>query len=105
MYDTPKLDRSAFYFSLLQLLRIFIVIIKQTTTDLSRVIQDYSEGLDRVQGWNPTLQFAEEAPIIQKNWDIVLKRQKDSETLILGLINQKIEEIESLRDGVRRKIS
>lgn len=105
MYDDTKLQRSAFYFSLLQLLRIFSVLINQTTADMESLAREHLKKLDDVRiGWGvyvgTTWEFAKEAPVIQQNWDAVLALQRQAGSSLVDRISRKVDEIESLRDGV-----
>lgn len=90
MYDDAELRRSRFYFSLLQLLRIF-------STSISRSMRDLDEL---------ACQFMEAEPVgcrrdIRRDWDIILARHKRSGDQLLERIGQYTEDVKSLRDGVR----
>jgi hypothetical protein len=102
MYDDNKLHRSEFYFSLLQLLRIFSGLINQSMADLKSLAAKSNViigGLrSRRSGHFPELAGA--AVALENNWDMLVARQAGFGGALLGRIERRLEEIESLRDGV-----
>jgi hypothetical protein len=93
MYDDVTLKRSEFYFELLQLLRIFSEWISASVSDLEALATDTSQNF-RYWGGEPATK------VVRRNWDIVLELQRKPANELLGCIQRKTAEIESLRDGV-----
>jgi len=96
MFD-DSFARSALYFSILQLLRIFMEWIHATRHD----IEEFVAGLDT----RATIEFeSEEEPVTSKylsdNGEIILSHYGEVEKRLLQRINDKTEEVKSLRDGV-----
>lgn len=109
MYDNEQLERSRFYFTLLQLLRIFsewiandmasskLAFEKHNAVTLSDMIffglwNDYIETSDIVNAIN----------IIKRNWHVVLALHEKEGQALLDRIARDIQTVESLRDGVSR---
>ncbi|KAI6093096.1 hypothetical protein F4821DRAFT_253073 [Hypoxylon rubiginosum] len=107
MYDNEQLERSRFYFTLLQLLRIFsewiandmasskLAFEKHNAVTLSDMIffglwNDYIETSDIVNAIN----------IIKRNWHVVLALHEKEGQALLDRIARDIQTVESLRDGL-----
>ncbi|KAI1318210.1 hypothetical protein F5Y16DRAFT_392142 [Xylariaceae sp. FL0255] len=93
MYDNNKLERSELYFGLLHLFRIFSSYINDSMTDFKRMVAMSRDAIHH----SPSKDAQE---IMRKNWDAVADRQKRLGEELLGRINNRIAEIESLRDGL-----
>ncbi|KAK4194015.1 hypothetical protein QBC40DRAFT_155260, partial [Triangularia verruculosa] len=98
MYDNDQLSRSEFYFSLLQLLRQFKVSIDESLSDVAKLIAESTEHL-KIRADILTVS-SREVSIIKENWEIVLKKARKEGTQFIDRITNKIEEVESLRDGL-----
>ncbi|KAK3381920.1 hypothetical protein B0H63DRAFT_476879 [Podospora didyma] len=106
MYDTLDLERSDFYFGILQILRIFWESINETTThleELARIANVSEEGMiewvDFVDEDNASYRAAVEETL-RFNWAKVLTLQRNAADLFLARISAKTEDIKSLRDGL-----
>ena len=103
MYDDASLRRSEYYFTVLQLLRIFSEWIRQTLDDMDDMIRQFD---DEMVPWlvarpdDHTTSMSVKVSI--SNWANVSALQKRIGQDLLERIEKKKEEIKSLRDGVRR---
>ena len=94
MFD-DSFERSALYFSVLQLLRIFTEWIHGTGRDLELCATETSESNLLNNAFEP-----EELEQISKNWKIITSHYSEVERRLLLRIGEKTEEVKSLRDGV-----
>lgn len=96
MYDDDKLNTSETYFTVLQLLRVFGEWVLEPKEDIRKIAtQVRLEMEQRVRSRAP-----ESQRIIMENWATI---QLHAETLtadIVSRIERKMEEVQSLRDGV-----
>lgn len=96
MYDDHKLNRSETYFTVEQLLRIFEEWTSDPEEDIRTLLhQTAYEMKSRIQSREPEVQR-----IIDRNWKLLLSHAQNSRNEIVGLIERKRNEIQSLRDGV-----
>jgi len=94
------------YFQTLELLRIFGDAIRETGQDLQTLDPaGFRARGTKLSDWDAMFRFllpenpAEDEALRQK-WEILLDFQQRAARHLLGQMNQKIEEIRSLRDGV-----
>ncbi|KAI0120415.1 hypothetical protein F4776DRAFT_632423 [Hypoxylon sp. NC0597] len=106
MYDNEELDRSRFYFSFLQLLRISSERITRSMADLKSVAEQCDEQLSGRFSSGSCIDRASEsdfeaaARIVTQNWDVVLSFHQKEGHELLDRINQNVKAVESLRDGL-----
>jgi hypothetical protein len=103
MFDTSY-ARSRVYFKTLEILRIFGDIIRETGRDLQEMDPErLLQGSFLRAGWDARY-FLRDDPAtdkaLWKNWRILSEFQKGAEERLMRRINEKTEEIKSLRDGV-----
>ena len=103
MFDTSY-ARSRVYFKTLEMLRIFGDIIRETGRDLQEMDPErLLQGSFLRAGWDVRY-FLRDDPAtdkaLWKNWRILSEFQKGAEERLIRRINEKTEEIKSLRDGV-----
>lgn len=116
MYDDADLQRSEYYFSLLQLLRIFGDWIRQSLHDLEglefgckRLLEEsvkdckicVERGISSGRTQDKEQRLAARK-IVMANWRTVRAYQRERAQPLLDNINLKTEEIRSLRDGVNK---
>ena len=103
MFDTSY-ARSRVYFKTLEILRIFGDIIRETGRDLQEMDPErLLQGSFLRAGWDVRYFLREEPATdkaLWKNWRILSEFQKGAEERLIRRINEKTEEIKSLRDGV-----
>jgi len=101
MFD-DSFKRSASYFTVLQMLRIFSDTIHESTTDLEAMKVEWLKG--DFPGSPPRSEssdFGKEVKrILSSNWDTVTSHQKRIARELIDRIERKTEEAKSLRDGV-----
>ncbi|CAI6340025.1 unnamed protein product [Periconia digitata] len=102
MYDDEKLQQSALYFSLLQLLRIFSESIERNVSDLENLVGKSQTNLKERAVWyyQRSDEINREIATITQNWDVVLYRHKKAADALLARILRKTDDIKSLQDGV-----
>ncbi|KAI0836289.1 hypothetical protein F5Y06DRAFT_298648 [Hypoxylon sp. FL0890] len=108
MYDNEDLDRSQFYFSLLQLLRISSERIKRSMDDLKLAAEECGAELLKSSFRASVLEaesdsrkdFDGATKIIIRNWDVVLALHKKEGKVLLDRIDQNTKAVKSLRDGL-----
>jgi hypothetical protein len=103
LYDDILMQRSKFYFSTLQLLRIFSGMISAATEDLENLAKSSRIDLnciDEIDNHKPTSEFIRAREAAKRNWDAVISHQKKIGSALLDRISKKTVDIESLRDGV-----
>lgn len=100
MYDDNKLRTSETYFTVLQLLRVF----KDWATEPEDNIRLLANHLRLELGREET-QVPEAEAMIDANWAMLLAHAHSLAEDITGRIERKINEVESLRDGVSRSIN
>ncbi|EAQ85673.1 predicted protein [Chaetomium globosum CBS 148.51] len=102
MFDTSY-ARSRVYFKTLEILRIFGDIIRETGRDLQEMDPErLLQGSFLRAGWDVRYFLREEPATdkaLWKNWRILSEFQKGAEERLIRRINEKTEEIKSLRDG------
>ena len=109
MYDNERLERSKFYFSVLQLLRIFSEWIIRSMEDMNLVADKCAERIAETEHYfHHDPQRHEElknaSKIIARNWDVVLALCRKEGKSLLDRVAHNIETVQSLRDGVRLEI-
>jgi hypothetical protein len=93
MFDV-SFQKSALYFSMLQILRIVKEWIQETRSDLDNYATTFrGDSLIRHCG-------RDGAKILNENWETVLAHFAEVEGRFLQRLGDKSEEIKSLRDGV-----
>lgn len=97
MYDDDNLSRSENYFTVLQLLRVFEETINQSIGDLEKLACLW---LDDEFMFNDPGQI-EASKVIVANWDYVISVYRGHAQGFLKRISGRVEEVRSLRDGVR----
>lgn len=98
--SATTLQQSAFYFSLLQLLRSSSVMINQTIEDFESPVPEHTKQLNYVRSWSTSRwYFDQEWPAVKKNWVIVLSFQAQKTSSLTNGISREVDELESLRDG------
>ncbi|OTA80276.1 hypothetical protein M434DRAFT_381236 [Hypoxylon sp. CO27-5] len=101
MYDDEELDRSRFYFSFLQLLRISSERITRGMADLKSVAEQCDELLsDRFYPGSSIYDFKVAARTVTQNWSALLSFHRKEGQELLDRINQNVKAAESLRDGL-----
>ena len=100
MFDA-SFKRSRFYFEVIQLLRIFSDMIRETGRDLQTMISDpgmynYLSRHDR----HDDISRERSKRILRANWDLVDAQQKAAERRLLYRITELSGDMQSLRDGV-----
>lgn len=101
MFD-EDFNRSARYFELLQVIRIFGERIRAVSEDIEGLSGLF---LDKESGLPMSDPSPDEWKDIESNWKIVLQLQKKAEERLLKRISEKTDEIKSLRDGVSSFLS
>jgi hypothetical protein len=108
MYDNDDLERSQFYFSLLQMLRIFSEYIIRNMEDLklaatlsNQKVRESRMGLIKPGDRVTHQDFANASKIVAWNWEAVLALHATEGRALLDRIARHIATVESLRDGVR----
>jgi len=100
MFD-DSFTRSKLYFQTLQLLRLFSNLISETGQDLDNDDLDlFTEDVfaRMRQCWGS--EASKDIDILESNWEIVMKHQKELEKKLLSRIESKTAEVLSLRDGL-----
>ncbi|RYO83328.1 hypothetical protein DL766_000067 [Monosporascus sp. MC13-8B] len=100
MFDASFI-RSRFYFEVIQMLRIFSDIIRETGRDLQTMVSDpnMASHLSWKDDHDEALRENSKS-ILRANWDIVEVRQKDAEKRLLDRITGLSGDMQSLRDGL-----
>lgn len=101
MFDA-SFKRSRFYFEVIQLLRIFSDMIRETGRDLQTMISDTKmfTHLTSHEFWQ-NVSHDKSRRMIHDNWEIVDAQQKAAERRLLDRITELSGDMQSLRDGVR----
>lgn len=99
MYDDDKLNTSETYFTVLQLLRVFKNWTSEPEEDIRKLIQQFHSEMDKVD-----TQAHEAQHIIETNWAKTLSHVRTLTKDIADRIERKINEVESLRDGVSQHL-
>lgn len=99
MYDDDKLNMSETYFTVLQLLRVFKNWTSEPEDNISKLIQQFNSEMDKVD-----TQAQEAQHIIETNWAKILSHVRTLAKDIVDRIERKINEVQSLRDGVSKDI-
>jgi hypothetical protein len=95
MFD-DSFERSALYFSVLQLLRIFADCIHDTRQDIEFLVSNAFQDTGSLQSVGK-----DGEKILSDNGKMILSRYKEVEDRMLRRITEKRDEVISLRDGVR----
>ncbi|RYP61306.1 hypothetical protein DL770_009815 [Monosporascus sp. CRB-9-2] len=93
--------RSRFYFEVIQMLRIFSDMIRETGRDLQTMVCD--PNMASHLSWKDDHDEAlreNSKRILRANWDVVEARQKDAEKRLLDRIVELSGDMQSLRDGL-----
>jgi hypothetical protein len=105
MYGHDNMQESELYFALLQLLRIFSQSIRETSSHLEMLHDQWEERLTRRKLRKFQSRFEEmedeRYEILEGNWQTVLRHQRNVAATLLIRITQKTDDIHSLREGVR----
>lgn len=99
MFDN-SFERSASYFTVLQISRKFSDTIRGSLDDLRAMRKkwdDWKFDSNKAGGAHP---FRESRPILTSNWDTVVSYHNMLVEQLLSRIEKKTEEVKSLRDGV-----
>lgn len=99
MYDDDKLSTSETYFTVLQLLRVFKDWTCEPEDDIRKLIQQFNFEMDKVDTEALGAQH-----IIETNWAKVLSHVRSLTKDIADRIDRKINEVQSLRDGVSQNL-
>lgn len=99
MYDDDKLNTSETYFTVLQLLRVFKNWTCEPENDIRKLIQQFNFEMDKVD-----TEAHEAQDIIETNWAEVLSHVRSLTKEIADRIERKINEVQSLRDGVSQDL-
>ncbi|RYP37438.1 hypothetical protein DL767_002911 [Monosporascus sp. MG133] len=100
MFDASFI-RSRFYFEVIQMLRIFSDMIRETGRDLQTMASD--ANMASYLSWKDDHDEASREKskrILRANWDVVEARQKDAEQRLLDRITELSGDMQSLRDGL-----
>lgn len=96
MFD-PDLKKTRIYFKVLQVLRIFSVIIEAAEVAFESFSRDHHHGRFYGSHGQP---LEEENLIIDHNWTTLKELHREKAKKLLFEISTMRKEIESLRDGV-----
>ncbi|RYP78767.1 hypothetical protein DL771_000434 [Monosporascus sp. 5C6A] len=107
MFD-GSFQRSKLYFETLQILRIFADNIRFTGNDLEDIGHHFTGPPKYIAEYLLQLPYAgpyativaQEVEALQANWNIVTKFHHETEQRLLQRIEEKAEEVKSLRDGL-----
>ncbi|RYO97702.1 hypothetical protein DL765_011079 [Monosporascus sp. GIB2] len=100
MFDA-SLIRSRFYFEVIQMLRIFSDMIRETGRDLQTMVSD--PNMASHLSWKDDQDEAlreNSKRILRVNWDVIEARQKDAEKRLLDRLMGLSGDMQSLRDGL-----
>ncbi|RYP41843.1 hypothetical protein DL768_010428 [Monosporascus sp. mg162] len=100
MFDASFI-RSRFYFEVIQMLRIFSDMIRETGRDLQTMVSD--PNMASHLSWKDARDEAlceNSKRILRTNWDVVKARQKDAEKRLLDRTAGLSGDMQSLRDGL-----
>ncbi len=100
MFDA-SFRRSRFYFEVIQMLRIFSDMIRETERDLQTMISD--PYMARYLSWYDDHNEASRENskrILRANWDLVEAQQSAAARRLLDRIMELSGDMQSLRDGV-----
>ncbi|KAK7754727.1 hypothetical protein SLS62_003285 [Diatrype stigma] len=100
MFDA-SFKRSRFYFEVIQLLRIFSDMIRETGRDLQTMVADphMANHLSWYDDHNDASRENSKR-LLRANWDLVEMHQRAAEHRLLDRITQRSGDIQSLRDGL-----
>ncbi|KAK1833076.1 hypothetical protein QBC39DRAFT_346720 [Podospora conica] len=110
MYGDASMQESELYFALLQLLRIFAQSIRETSSHLEILHDQFVQRLAHNQAFGiRNVHVAdlddEKYHVLERNWQRVLKHQREVAGTILSRISRKTDDITSLRAGLYNAIA
>lgn len=97
-------ERTEVYFTVIEVLRNASEWIKDNTKEVERLSGKwdfFSPPQASGQGPHGEPRRWECYRVIKNNWKLILKKAKDHERELLETTRRKMEEVKSLRDGVR----
>jgi hypothetical protein len=98
MFDDKPFPRSKLYFNMLQLSRLFIGCIEETTRNLHMAHDDFMSNWDFDEEDNSD--FKKDLDKLSIEWIRLIESREPRLQILLDRLRRKKEEIESLRDGV-----
>jgi hypothetical protein len=108
MFDDDSFSKSKTYFEMQQLCRMFGISIEETIRDIEQ-FQEHVLGWVRFEHkedkYNKLEGFEREFKRLSTEWDKYTVGQISKLNVVLELVQNKREQVESLRDGVSFSIS
>lgn len=104
MFDA-SFRRSRFYFEVIQMLRIFSDMIRETGRDLQTMVAD--PNMANYLSWYDNHNDASRENskrLLRTNWDLVEAHQRAAERRLLDRITELSGDMQSLRDGVSQVV-
>ena len=100
MFD-DSFQRSASYFTILQILRIFSDAIRESVADTKSMKRQWLRHYAARSSGDRRRFSKSAAKVLARNWDVLESHHEFLAAQLLSRIEKKTEEVTSLRDGVR----
>ncbi|KAI9168065.1 hypothetical protein HJFPF1_04209 [Paramyrothecium foliicola] len=96
-----KADKSVLYFQVLQILRLFSDSIRTALRNVEALSQNVRKPASKDYWFEETYPHTKDTHrILEHNWGIVKRRQKEASDKLLTRLERTINEVKSLRDGL-----